>query len=88
MHKIILYHAYFIDKSSISNFGMVKPKFTIKVGKASFLAAKPNSKAEAKVQKKINVKEILIQQVIFWCKEHNKRGYAALQTGMFSLIKD
>ena len=23
-----------------------------------------------------------------WCKVHNKRGYAALQTGMFSLIND
>ena len=68
---------------------MVKPKFTIKVGKASFLAGKPNSKAEVKVQrKKINVKEILIQQAVSWCKENNKRDYAALQTGMFSLIKD
>ena len=23
-----------------------------------------------------------------WYKEHNKKGYAALQTGMFSFIKD
>ena len=42
---------------------MVKPKFTIKVGSASFLAGKPNFKAEAKVQRiKINVKEVLIEQ--------------------------
>ena len=23
-----------------------------------------------------------------WCKEHNKRGYAALQVGMLSFVKD
>ena len=102
MHKSILYDAYFIDKSSISNFAMVKPKFTIKVGNASFLAGKPNSRAEAKVQrKKINVKEILIQQavlqssiasfIMLLVQRAYKRGYAALQAGMFfgfSLIKD
>ena len=57
VHKSVFYHAYFIDKSSISNFAMVKPKFTIKVGKAFFLAGKQNSMAKAKVQrKKVNVK--------------------------------
>ena len=44
---------------------MVKPNFTIKVGKASFLARKQNSMGRSKSpEEKFNVKEILIQQAV------------------------
>lgn len=69
---------------------MVKPKFQLRVRRTLIdVSGKPNSKAEAIVQrKKINQKALQIEQAVAWCKEHNKRGHAALQTGMFSLIKD
>lgn len=68
---------------------MVKPKFQLKVRRSISFTGKPNSKAEAIVQRKhINSKDYQIEQAVTWCKEHQKRGYAALKTGLFPLIKD
>lgn len=64
---------------------MVKPKFKRIVS----VVGKPNSKAEAIVKRKImNQKEIQVQKAVSWCIEHKKRGHAALQTGLYPLIKD
>ena len=39
-------------------------------------------------RKNIDEKEKQIQATVNWCKENGKKGYAALQTGNFPLIKD
>ena len=53
------------------------------------LNGKPNSKAEAILQRKhINNKEAQIEEAVQWCKTNGKKGYSALKTGMFPLIKD
>ena len=69
---------------------MVKPKFQMKIRRTSYhIQGKPNSKAEAIVKRKnIDEKEKQIQATVNWCKENGKKGYAALQTGNFPLIKD
>ena len=69
---------------------MVKPKFQMAIQRTSYhIQGKPNSKAEAIVKRKnINEKEKQIQAAVNWCKENGKKGYAALQTGNFPLIKD
>ena len=69
---------------------MVKPKFQIRLKESrQCLYGKPNSKAEAIVQRKhINQKASQIEEAVNWCRENNKRGHSALQTGMFPLIKD
>lgn len=69
---------------------MVKPKFTFKVKKPVVCVyGKPNSKAESIVKRKqINEKSSQIEEAVKWCEENGKRGYAALNTGRFPLIKD
>ena len=70
---------------------MVKPKFQIRVAAEKIIKVngKPNSKAEGIVKRKsINKKEEEIKRAVEWCKENKKRGYAALQTGQFPLIKN
>ena len=68
---------------------MVKPKFQLRVRRPLRVSGKPNSKAEAIVQRKnINEKNLQIQEAVSWCKENNKRGHSALQIGKFPLIKD
>ena len=69
---------------------MVKPKFQMKIWRTSYhIQGKPSSKAEAIVKRKnIDEKEKQIQAAVNWCKENGKKGYAALQTGNFPLIKD
>ena len=69
---------------------MVKPKFSLKVKCVTpYLNTKPNSKAEAIIHRKnINLKENQIEKAVQWCIDNNKKGHAALKTGMFPLIKD
>ena len=53
------------------------------------VSGKPNSKAETIVKRKeIEEKELQLSNAIKWCQENNKRGHAALKTGLFPLIKD
>ena len=50
---------------------------------------KPSSKAEAAVKRKqINEKSAQIEEAVEWCKINGKKGYSALETGRFPLIKD
>ena len=69
---------------------MVKPKFEIKIRPSCIkVCGKPNSKAEAIVKRKmIEEKEKQIQEAVEWCKENGRKGYAAIMTGNFPLIKD
>ena len=54
---------------------MVKPKFQLRVRIPLSVFGKPNSKAEAIVQRKeINQKALQIDEAIAWCKEHKKEG--------------
>jgi len=49
----------------------------------------PNNAAEAKVaRKKINNREDQLNDAVKWCKEHNCRGYSAVKSKLFPLIKD
>ena len=49
---------------------------------------KPNTKAEARVARpNIKTKQAQIRAAVKWCLENNARSYAALKTGVFSLIK-
>ena len=60
---------------------MGKPKFTLKL--------KPSSKARNKIQREIiNVKEEQLNNAVSWCRENNRRGWAAINSGLFPLIKD
>jgi len=68
---------------------MPKIPFKLKVGESIKVYGKPNSKAEGSVKRKsIEKKEIQIESALSWCREHKKRGYAALATGKFPLIKN
>ncbi|XP_066924340.1 uncharacterized protein [Clytia hemisphaerica] len=69
---------------------MVKPKFEFKVKKRVVMVyGKPSSKAEAAVKRKqINEKSAQIEEAVEWCKINGKKGYSALKTGRFPLIKD
>ena len=68
---------------------MVRPTFELKVKNRVSVSGKPNSKAEAVVKRKeIEQKELQIANAVSWCRANNKRGHAALKTGMFPLIKD
>ena len=68
---------------------MVKPKFHLKVKGSVKVHGKPESKAEATVKRKnMQEKEIQLENAVKWCKDNNKKGHAALQTGLFPLIKD
>ena len=45
--------------------------------------------AEAKVaRKKITAKEEQLKAAVEWCGEHNVRGYSAVKSGLFPLVKN
>ena len=69
---------------------MVKPKFDLRLCKRILsLNGKPNSKAEAIIQRKhLNNQEAQFEEAVQWCKTNGKKGYSALKTRMFPLIKD
>lgn len=68
---------------------MVKPKFNVRLNASRNGIRVPNNKAEATVVRRHTVsKEIQLQEAVDWCRANNARGYKALQTGLFPLIKD
>ena len=68
---------------------MPKTQFKLQIRESIKVYGKPNSKAEGSVKRKsIEKKEIQIESAVSWCREHGKRGYAALATGKFPLIKN
>ena len=45
--------------------------------------------AEAKVaRKKITEKELQLKDAVEWCDKHNVRGYSAIKSGLFQLVKN
>lgn len=49
----------------------------------------PNNQAEAKVARnKISRKESQLNEAVRWCKENKVRGYSAIKSGLFPLIKN
>ena len=53
------------------------------------LKLKNESKAKDKVNRvKISERNKQLDAAVQWCKEHNCRGYAAINSGLFPLIKD
>ena len=79
---------------------MVKPKFSLRLKTpAPSNPATPSPKAPAWQKRKnmayatvnrdnINQKNKQMEEALRWCEENNKRGWAALKTGLFTLIKD
>ena len=67
----------------------MKPKFGTRIQLVSPTSKrKPNTKAEARVTRSsIKTKQAQIRAAIKWCQENNARSYAALNTGLFPLIK-
>ena len=60
---------------------MGKPKFALKL--------KANSKARCKIQREVITKrEEELNKAVMWCKENNTRGWSAVKSGLFPLIKD
>lgn len=61
---------------------MGQPKYTLKL--------KPNNyKARNKIQREIiNERENQLNKAVEWCKENGTRGWSAVKSGMFPLIKD
>ena len=52
---------------------VIKPEFKLKVRRKLVVTGKPNSKAEAVVQRKaISQKQSQIENEVKWCKEHSK----------------
>ena len=70
---------------------MVKPKFVMKVKQQPnpHNINKRRSKTHAKIAREtINRKEDEMNAAVQWCKDNNKRGWAALKTGLFGTICD
>ena len=78
---------------------MVQPKFALRLRNPNpaALTVSPNAPAwqkrknvaYAKVNRdNINKKDQQMDDALRWCQENNKRGWAALNTGLFPLIKD
>jgi hypothetical protein len=64
-------------------------KFSMRINLRNASGSNPSSKAEATVaRKRTNAKNKQLEEAVAWCLEHGKRGYAALKTGLFPLIKD
>ena len=62
-------------------------KFRLRVNLKS--SVNPSSKAEAIVARKATeAKNEQLTRAVTWCKEHNVRGYTAIKSGLFPLIKD
>ena len=68
----------------------MKPKLNLRIKFNSRLGITvPNNKAEATVViNSINKKEQELQEAVQWCLDNNARGYKALKTSLFPLIKD
>ena len=67
----------------------MRPQFTLRVrpGVGSFIQ-KPRNQAEASVKMELTKeRNEQIEQAVEWCRNNNKRGWAALSTGTFPLIK-
>lgn len=60
------------------------------MGKAKFnLRIQPTNKARASViRDSINSKKEELNAAVKWCQENNKRGWAAVNSGLFPGIKD
>ena len=81
---------------------MVKPKFSLRINPSPILAASPGpslagtpawhkrkSIAHATVNREfMNLECQQIEEAIRYCNVNNVRGWAALKTGQFPLIKD
>ena len=70
-----------------------KEKFSIRIkthsSSGSGRLSNPNNKAEAQVaRKKILRKEEQLNNAVAWCREHNVRGYSAIKSGLFPLVKN
>ena len=49
----------------------------------------PNNMAEAKVAlRKISSREEQLRQAVNWCMENRCRGYSAIKSGLFPLVKN
>ena len=67
----------------------MRPKFNLRVNASHRNIRVPNNKAEATIlRRNTNNKELQLQEAVEWCLQYNARGYKALKTGMFPLIKD
>ena len=67
----------------------MKPKFSLRVAaNTSCNIKKARNKSEAAVkQYNQNEKNKQINEAVEWCKTNGKRGYAAMSSGQFPLIK-
>ena len=67
----------------------MKPKFSMRIKQQRCPRSNPSTKADAVVaRKRTNAKTEQLEEAVAWCMQNGKRGYAALQTGQFPLIKD
>ena len=59
------------------------------MGKPFNLRVKPTSKSRCSVLRDvIDLKSKQIEEAVEWCRINNKRGWAAINTGKFPLVKD
>ena len=59
------------------------------MGKPYQLRIKPTNKAKSSViRDNINMRNCQLEDAVMWCQENNKRGWAAINSGMFPMIKD
>lgn len=59
------------------------------MGKPWNLRIKPTNKARAAVRRdQISERESQLNAAVQWCQHNNKRGWAAINSGLFPLIKD
>ena len=59
----------------------MKPRFTLRIQRLS--------KARCVItREKQNQREKQFDDAVNWCRTHNTRGYAAIASGNFSLIRD
>ena len=65
----------------------MKPTFNIRVKPSTRSGSKANNKAEA-LEKRREKKAAQLEEACAWCIENNARGYKAISTGLFPLIKD
>lgn len=67
----------------------MKPKFSMRIQQQRSPRSNPSTKADAVVARKwTNAKAEQLKAAVAWCVENGARGYAALKTGQFPLIKD
>ena len=67
----------------------VKPQTPSTSGSLKRRLSNPNNAAEAKVaRKRIRTREQQLVEAVEWCREHNCRGYSAVKSKLFPLVKD